>query len=775
MEKDYSVIGKRLPRMDGQVKATGEAVYTTDLKLPKMLHGKILRSPHPHANILHIDTSRAERLPGIKGVITWKDLSTDKKSSHNYGALVPDEYPLAIDRVRFIGDEVAAVAAVDEDIAREALELIHVEYEPLPAVFDPIKAMEGGAPQLHEHTERNISWRLYQDQGEVDRFLSEADHVQEDRFTTQAVCHGPLEPHAAVAQFDTNSGLTIWSSTQRPFFVSWDVALALGLPESRVRVIKPHVGGAFGGKLETSTVDYSAALLARKTGRPVKIVLSHDEELYANRKRHPFIFDLKTGVKKDGTITARSCRAVMDGGAYNSVGIITCYLSAIFLNIPYRSKAIHYEALRVYTNNAPSGAMRGFGAPQTHFAVEVQMDMIAETLGMDPMELRLKNALKAGDETPSGIKIKSGALRECMGSAAKRSQWQEKRKVGGKDMGIGMACTSFLSGPRNRRLPRQGDAYAFSASLIRAHGDGNVTLISGSADLGQGSDSALAQIAAEELGISYERVIVLAGDTEIAPLDFGSYGSRVTMMAGNATRNAASALRERILDAVADELEANPNDLEIKEDLVTVKGSPQIKMSFSDAVLICQKSLGGRPVIGEGFYNPEFEGVLDMKALCEHGVGNYSPAYSFGTQVAEVEVDAMSGKVHAKKITVAHDGGVAINPMAVEGQLEGSVSMGHGYALMEEMVTKEGLMLNPGFLEYRMPTSMDATPVEIDLVETDDPEGPFGAKEAGEGLVSPTAPSIVNAIHDATGVWIKELPVTPDKILKAMNEKAKAK
>lgn len=771
MEKDYSVIGKRLPRKDGLAKSTGEALYTIDMKLPQMLHGLILRSPHPHAGIRNIDTSRAERLPGVKGVITWKDFSTDKKSSHNYGAFIPDEYPLAIDRVRFIGDEVAAVAAVDEDTAREALELLHVEYEPMPAVFDPMEAMEEGAPQLHEHAEGNISWRVYQDQGDVDRFLAEADHVQEDRFVTQAVCHGPMEPHAAIAQFEANGRLTIWSSTQRPFFVSWDLALALGLPESRVRVIKPHVGGAFGGKLETSTVDYSAALLARKTGRPVKIVLSRDEELYASRKRHPFIFDLKTGVKKDGTITARSCRAVLDGGAYNSVGIVTCYLSAIFLNIPYRSKAIRYEALRVYTNNAPSGAMRGFGAPQTHFAVDVQMDMIAETLGIDPMELRLKNALEVGDETPSGIKIKSGALRECIGSAAKRSQWQAKRKVGGKGVGIGMACNSFLSGPRNRRLPRQGDAYAFSASLIRAHGDGNVTLISGSADLGQGSDSALAQIAAEELGIAYERVIVLAGDTEIAPLDFGSYGSRVTMMAGNATCNAASALKEIILEAVADELEANPNDLEIKEDFVTVKGSPQINMSFSDAVLICQKSLGGRPVIGEGFYNPEFEGVLDMKALCEQGVGNYSPAYSFGAHVTEVEVDLMSGEVHAGKITVAHDGGVAINPMAVEGQLEGSVSMGHGYALMEEMLTEEGLMLNPSFLEYKMPTSMDATPIEIDLVETDDPEGPFGAKEAGEGPVSPTAPSIVNAIHHATGIWVKELPVTPEKLLKLIKGK----
>lgn len=773
--QNYSVIGKRLPRIDGKSKATGEATYTIDINLPLMLHGKILRSPHPHARILHMDTSRAERLPGVKGVITWKDIKADKKSHHSYGAFIPDEYPLAIDRVRFIGDEVAAIAAVDEDCAQEALELIRVEYEPLPAVFDAMESMEDGAPQLHDHAEGNISWRLYQDLGDVERGMDDAYHIQEDRFVTQFVSHGPLEPHAAVAQFESNGSLTVWSSTQRPFFVSWDLAQALDMPESKVRVIKPHVGGGFGGKIETSSVEYSAAFLSRMTGRPVKIVLTRDEEFFGTRRRHAFIFDAKTGVKRDGTITARDWRSIMNGGAYNSIGIVTCYLSAIFLNIPYRTPNIRYEALRVYTNNAPCGAMRGFGAPQTHFAVDVQMDMIAETLGMDPMELRLRNSLKAGEETPSGVKITSCALKESIESAARASGWKEKRKMGGKGIGIGMACNGFISGPRLRRLPRMADAYAFSASLIRAHGDGNVTLITGSADIGQGSDSVLAQIAAEELGLSYERIAVIAGDTEISPLDLGTYGSRVTMMAGNATRNAAKDLKEKILAAMADHLEANPMDLDIKENSVFVKGSPQRKVPFSEAILIAQQSQGGRPVIGEGFYNPEEEGILDPKTLCEQGIGNYSPAYSFGTHVAEVEVDGQSGEVHVRKVTVAHDCGVAINPMAVEGQLEGSVSMGHGYALTEEVASENGLMMNPGFLDYKMPLSVDLSPVEILLVESDDPVAPFGAKEAGEGPVSPTAPSIVNAIHHATGVWIKELPVTAEKLLKAMREKEKTK
>ena len=407
------------------------------------------------------------------------------------------------------------------------------------------------------------------------------------------------------------------------------------------------------------------------------------------------------------------------------------------------------------------------------FAVDVQMDIIAGVLGMDPMALRLKNALKAGEGTPSGLRIRSSAFSETIDAAARLSGWREKRKQGGKGIGIGMACNGFLSGPRARRLPRQEDAYAFSASLIRAHGDGNVTLITGSADLGQGSDSVLAQIAAEALGISFDRVIVIAGDTEIAPLDLGTYGSRVTMIAGNATLNAASDLRRKIIDAVAKVLEADPQDLEIKNDFVLVKGSPQTKMSFSDAVLICQKSLGGRPVIGEGFYNPEVEGVLDPQALCEQGVGNYSPAYSFGTHVSEVEVDRLSGEVSVRNVSVSHDGGVAINPMAVEGQLEGSVSMGHGYTLSEEMVSEKGLMLNPSFLEYKMPLSLDMAPVKIDLTNAFDPAGPFGAKEAGEGPISPTAPSIVNAVHHATGVWIKELPLTPEKVLEAIKAKEK--
>ncbi len=773
MDQNFSVIGKRLPRVDARSKATGEAIYTIDIELPKMLYGKILRSPLPHAKIVHIDSSRAEQLPGVKAVITWKDLKPEKKSSHCYGAFIPDEYPLAIDKVRFRGDEVAAVAAVSEDIAHEALKLMRVEYEPLDAVFDPEKSMQPGAPQLHEHAASNISWRLYQDLGDVEQGFRDADHIQEDRFVTQFVSHSPLEPHAAVAQFNPQGKLTVWSSTQRPFFVSWDLAQAMDIPESYVRVIKPHVGGGFGGKIETSSVEYAAAFLARKSGRPVKIVLTREEEFSATRRRHALLFYLKTGVKRDGTITARSCRSIMDGGAYNSLGIVTCYLTAIFLNLPYKTPNIRYEARRIYTNNPPCGAMRGFGAPQTHFAVEAQMDMIAEALNMDPLEFRLKNALQTGDETPSGLKLKSCGLYDCMKTAAKHARWPEKRRHRKKGFGIGMACNGFISGPRMRRLPRLADAYAFSASLIRAHGDGCVTLITGSADIGQGSDSVLAQIAAEELGISYERVLVIAGDTEIAPLDFGTYGSRVTMMAGHATRNAALDLKSKVFQAVAKQFEANPLDLDIKNNTVFVKGSAHKKMSFSDAVIACQQSAGGKPIIGEGFFTPEEEGRLDIKALVEHGIGNYSPAYSFGAHVTEVQVDEMTGELQVKKTIVAHDCGVAINPMAVEGQLEGSLAMGHGYALTENVAAQDGLMLNPNFLDYKIPTALDIGSAKILLVESSDPKAPFGAKEAGEGPVSPTAPSIVNAIHHATGIWIKELPISPEKLLKAIKAKEK--
>lgn len=772
MSEDYTVIGKRLPRVDAQAKATGEAVYTVDIHLPRGLHGKILRSPYPHARVLHIDTNRAERLPGVKGIVTAKDISPDKRSAFCYGAFLPDEYPLAIDRVRFIGDEVAAVAAIDEDCAQEALELIRVDYERLPPVFDPEEAIKEGAPELHDHAKGNVSWRLYQDLGDVEKGLKEADHVQEDRFMTQLVSHAPLEPHAAVARFDSEGGMTVWSSTQRPFFVSWDLAQTLGMPESKVRVIKPHVGGGFGGKVETSSVEFTAAFLSRKTGRPVKIVLARDEEFYATRRRHAFIIDLKTAVKKDGTITARVCRSILDGGAYNSLGVVTCFNSSLFLHLPYRNPNVRYEALRVYTNKPPCGAMRGFGSPQIIFAIEVQMDMIAEALGIDPVEIRLRNGLRAGDETSSGLKIKSCGLRECIESSAIHAGWQEKRGKSGSGIGIGMGLGGFLSGPRLRRLPRLADAFAFSSTLVRAHADGNVTVFTGSADIGQGSDSVMAQIAAEELGVPYECVSVLAGDTGLTPLDLGTYGSRVTLMAGNATRNAARNLKKKIIEALSEKFEAHPEDLEFKNGFVFVKGSPERNISFSEAVILCQQSLGGSPLIGEGIYNPEEEGKLDIKALCERGEGNYSSTYSFGAQVAEVEVDRESGEVRVKKMTAAHDCGKALNPMSVEGQLEGSVAMGLGYSLTEEVKSEEGLMMNPSFLDYKLLLSLDVPPIEIIQVESYDPVGPFGAKESGEGTVSPTAPAVVNAIHHATGVWIKELPVTPERLLKAMEEES---
>jgi 4-hydroxybenzoyl-CoA reductase subunit alpha len=520
--------------------------------------------------------------------------------------------------------------------------------------------------------------------------------------------------------------------------------------------------------MEPSAADFSAAYLARKTGRPVKVVLTREEEFLASRRRHASIFSIKSGVKRDGTITARSCQSILNGGAYNSVGLIAAYLSALFLNIPYRISNIRYEALRVYTNNTPSGAMRGFGSPQTYFAVETQMDMIAEELGIDPTELRIRNGLTPGEVTANQMRIRTTGFADSIRSAAERSGWHEKRKRGGKGKGIGMGCNAFNSGPRLRRLPRHTDAHAFSATLIRAHGDGNVTLITGSADIGQGSDSILAQIAAEELGIPYEHILVLAGDTGLAPLDYGTYGSRVTMMAGNATREAAADLKRKIIDAVAERHELPPQAVYIQNGFVCLKDSPEVSFPFSEAVILCQKSIGGKPVLGEGSFNPEEEGVLDIKNLTERGIGNYSPAYSFGTQITEVEVDRETGQIEVKKATTAHDCGTVLNPMAVEGQLEGSIAMGHGFALSEEVCLDQGLMLNPSMLEYHIPTSMDMYPIENTEVDVYDPMGPFGAKEAGEGPIGPVAPSIANAIHHATGVWVTELPIRPEKLLRTM-------
>jgi 4-hydroxybenzoyl-CoA reductase subunit alpha len=756
--KEYSVVGKRLPRVDGAVKATGAAQYTDDMTLPGMLYGKILRSPHPHARILDVDTARAQHLPGVKAVITGKDTLGVKYGLWRLYPNLLDEYPLAMDRVRYIGDEVAAVAAIDEDIAQEALELIRVEYEELPAVFDPLEAMEDGAPQVHDGVEHNISVTRHVAFGDVEQGFQESDYVREDRFHTQVVLHAHMEPHAALASFDASGKLTLWSSTQSPYIVQVLLAMTLGMREGDIRVIKPHVGGGFGNKIELFPLEFCSALLSKRTGRPVKMTYTRAEEFIATRRRHAIIIELKTGVKKDGTLVARQCRNILDGGAYNSLGPTATFLSGFFHTLPYKFPHYKYDGYHVYTNKAPAGAMRGFGETQPYFAGETQLDRIAEELGIDPLEIRLKNACGPGYEVGRVAKVSSCGFTECLEQAAQAAGWKDRRGRMGPGKGIGMGSYAFISGGSFNwfRTP-----LAFSNALIKAGEDGSVSLYTGSSDIGQGSDTVMCQIVAEELGIRMEDVKITVADTETTPMDIGTWGSRVTLMAGNAVLAAARDLKGQVLEAAARGLKTEPGELEVREGQIYVRGAPERKMAFSEAVVEAVKASGGKPLIGRGSYHPEGKGIV-------------SPAFAFGVQVAEVEVDRETGQVRVLKTTTAHDCGMPINPMAVEGQLEGSVHMGLGQTLYEQEVTEKGRVANPSFLDYQMATAPDMPQIEMIEVRTDEPEGPFGAKEAGEGLVGPTVPAIANAVYDAVGVWIKELPITPEKILRALREKGGA-
>ncbi len=743
--------------LDAMEKAKGQARYTDDLSLPGMLYGKILRSPLPHAKILNVDLSGALKVSGVKGAISGKDIPRKK-----YG-IVPmakDEYALAIDKVRYIGDEVAAVVATSPDEAEEAILKIKVDYEELPAVFDPIEAMKPGAPVIHEEVPNNVSATIRKEFGDVDEAFSRADFVFEDSFYSQAVNHAPLEPHAALSVVDDYGKVTLWSSTQIPFFLRRNLANALDIPESRVRVIKPKVGGGFGQKIDLYAKDFCAAFFAMKTKRPVKFLYEREEVFVCTRQRHPMYIELKTAMKKDGTILAQRFKAIADGGAYNSTAPLMITLGCFFIMLPYRLENLFYEGYHVYTNKPVGGAMRGHGIPQLRFAVESQLDIIAEKMGIDPLELRLKNAFHAGEPHPAKLLVQSCGFSDTLKKAAEEIGWEEKRGKLPFGRGVGLAGASFPSGVSNM-------SHISSGAVVKIERDGAVTLLTGASDIGQGSDTVISQIVAEELGVSLSDIRITAADTEITPLDPGTFGSGVTLRAGNAARMAAQSAKRKLLEAVAEKLEANIDDLETRDHRIYVKGSPEKGMDFLEAIKVYQYSDRPMPIIGRGSYHPP---AIEPTTLLREN-GNFSPAYSFMTQAAEVEVDTKTGKIKVIKMVTAHDCGRAINPMLVEGQLEGSVVGGMGQALYEEVITDRGEVINPSFLDYGLPTSMEAPKISSIEVETDDPVGPFGAKESGEGTQLAPPPAIINAIYDAIGIRFKSLPVTPEKILEALNKK----
>jgi len=760
MEKELNVVGTRVPMLDAAQKAKGTALFTDDLILPGMLYGRILRSPVAHARIVNIDTSRAEKLPGVKGVVTGREIP-----DRQYG-IVPkarDEYALAKDKVRYIGDDVAAVCAVDPEIAEEALDLIAVEYEELPAVFDPLEAKKDGAPVIHEGIKNNTSFFIRKEFGDVAKAFAECDAVFEDTFYSQPVNHAPLEPHAAMAQYDPLNGeLTVWSSTQIPFFLRRNLSNTLQIPESKVRVIKPKVGGGFGQKIDMFAKDFCAAWFAMHLGRPVKILYEREEVFIATRQRHPMYITVKTGVKKDGTILAQDYRAFADGGAYNSTAPTMMALSCFFLMIPYRVPNLIYEGSHVYTNKPVGGAMRGHGIPQARFAVERQLDMIADRIGVDPAEIRIKNSIHAGEPHPGGFVINTCGFAESVAKAAAAIGWKEKRGKLPYGRGVGLAGASFPSGVSNM-------SHISSGAVVQVGRDGAVNVLSGAADIGQGAETVISQIVAEELGVRIEDVRITAADTGITPLDPGTFGSGVTVRAGNAARLAAMAAKNKIFEFVADKLEANVADLTARDRKIFVKGSPEKGMTMLEALKGYQYADLPMPIVGRGSWMaPASEPTTLFKQS-----GNFAPNYSFMTQAAEVEVDLQTGRVKLLKMVTAHDCGRPINPMLVEGQLEGSVVGGMGQALYEDVIVEKGQVLNPSFLDYGFPTFLEMPQIEAIEVETDDPIGPFGAKEAGEGTQLSPAPAIVNAIYDAIGVDFMDLPITTEKVLAALEAKGR--
>lgn len=749
----YAVINTPVHNIDGIAKVTGRATYTFDVKLPQMLHGKILRSPYPHARILNIDTRKAEGLAGVKGIVTGKDTLGIKQGIWRRYKELCDEEILAREKVRYIGEPVAVVAAVDEDTAEEAIDLIEVEYEPLPAVFEPLDAIKEGAPQLHDHAERNINVTRHIEWGDVDEAFQQADHIREDWFRCSPQAHMCMETHDAVASYTPDGKLTVWTSTQSHYYIQVLLAWMLGLRENDVRVISRYTGGGFGSKFELDSAQFCSALLSMKLYRPVKIVLTREEEFTATKIRTPMFYYLRTGVKKDGAFLAKEARVFTEGGAYTAMGATALYLTGFFQAFPYVWPSYRYDGYRVYTNTEPSSAMRGFGAPQATFCAETQIDLIAEDLGIDRIELRRKNGMYPGYEVPGQAWIQSCGLRECLD---KIDEWIKSRGELPPNRGIGIAAYGFMSGGIFNWFDTP---YAFSSAMIQVNIDGKVDLYIGSQDMGQGANTTMALICAEELGVRLEDIRVHMGDTDICPADLGAWGSRETLMQGNAVKMAAADIKQQIMEFAAAKM--GPNivyDLDIKDGWIHLIARPERGISFYDVVKEAIRGKDGQPLIGRGHYTPHRKGMI-------------SPAYSFGVQAVEADVDPDTGKISLINCVTAHDCGQVINPLGVEGQLEGAIAMAAGYGFTEDMPMDEGKILNPNLVDYKVLRSTEMPETKVIEVDTYEPEGPFGAKEAGEGLTNPTAGALSNAVHHATGLSIKELPITPEKVLNALREK----
>jgi len=769
----YHVVGTPRPKVDAYGKVTGRALYADDIMLPRMLYGRLLRSPHAHARILSIDVRRALELPGVVAIITGEDLP------QKFGILPSsqDELALAIDKVRYVGDPVAAVAALDPETLDEAIKLIDVQYEELPALMSIDEALSHPEVKINEDARiGNIHKAVSYEFGDVAAGFAAADYIREDWFYYEGNTHAPLEAHACVASWDPHPSapvggkLTLWSSTQTPHYVHRELSKVLKIPQSHIRVIAPPVGGGFGGKSDPFSHEICACELSRRTGRPVKITCTREEVFLLHRGRHPVKMWIKTGVKRDGTLTAMHFRSFLDGGAYGSYGVATTYYTGVLQTVTYQLPCYKFEGMRLFTNKPPCGPKRGHGTTQPRYAVEVHMDKLAHDLEMDPVALRRHNLIEPYTRTINGLRITSCALGECLDQVVAHSNWYEfhtakaASSVNGQKQdpikrGLGVAASSYICGAGK---PIYWNDLPHSAVQIKLDRGGGITVYCGATDIGQGSTSILAYVVAEELGVQPEHIHLETADTTLTPVDLGSYSSRVTFMAGNAAIAAARKLRDQLFTVAAEHLQLSPERLTAADGVIYAEDDPGLALPFVKAVQMAEARFGA--LVSSGSYAPP-EGIHgNYKGA---GVGP-SPAYSYSACAAQVAVDIETGELTVEKLWLAHDVGQSINPLLVAGQVEGGAYMGFGEAVMEQQVFRKGRHKIPSLLDYKLATTLDTPEIETILVEIPDLEGPFGGKEAGQGPLNPVIPAIANAVYNATGVRIDETPITPDKILRAI-------
>ena len=764
------IIGAPRRRVDGRAKVTGQTRFADDLMLPRMVHCKLLRSTIPHARVVRVDVSRALAHPGVHLVLTGRDFPV------SYGILPvsQDEHALAIDPVRFVGDPVAAVVARDELTAFEALDLIDVEYEPLRTFSDPEESLACPEPRIHEYGDAgNIHKLVSLRFGDVDQAFADADRVFEDTFFYQGNTHLPIEQHAAVAARDPDGKLVLWSSTQTPHYVHRALAKALAMPAAHIRVIATPNGGGFGGKSDPFNHEVVVAKAALLLDRPVKICLTREEVFHCHRGRHPVLMQFKTGVKRDGTITGMHVMTLLDGGAYGSYGVASTFYTGALQTVTYHIPAYHFQGCRVFTNKPPCGPKRGHGTPQSRFGQEIQLDKIAEGLSIDPAELRLRIVEQPDTLTANYLRVGTIGLAECIRRVTHIADWANTFGKLPLGRGVGLACSSYLSGAG---LAIYWNDMPHSGVQLKLDRSGGVTAFCGATEIGQGSDDVLVGCVAEVLGIEPIDIRAVTGDTDLTPVDLGSYSSRVTLMMGNAAIQAAERARDLLAGAVSRKLTVPKDRLVFADRRVFDAGDPAAGVSFAEAVCLAETMHG---TIGTtGSYTPPRSAARFKGG----GVGP-SPTYSYSAAIVEVDVDVSSGWIHVPRVWIAHDIGRSLNPTLVRGQVEGSVYMAVGEALMEEQIFRRlparlshALVHKfPSMLEYKSPTTLDMPEVITELVENPDPRGPFGAKEVGQGPLLPVMPAVANAVYDAIGVRIDEVPITPEKILRALDAKAAGK